>query len=118
MTPPEPVHSLRWMVFGIGRVVVLRPGLWWAALGALRRMAVPGWWRRRPYLPLPDDRLWGFRMVTAYGSPGAIPEPEDVISYLEWCRSTRVRGRVKRRRTATKPWASPSAQPGRAKFPA
>ncbi len=89
------------MVFGIGRVVVLRPGLWWAALGALRRMAVPGWWRRRPYLPLPDDRLWGFRMVTAYGRPGAIPEPEDVISYLEWCRSTRVRGPVRHRRTAT-----------------
>ena len=27
-------------------------------------------------------------MVTAYGSPDAEPEPADVISYLEWCRST------------------------------
>jgi hypothetical protein len=117
VTPPEPGRSLRWTVFGIGRVVVFRPGLWWAALGALRRLAAPGWWRRRPHLPLPDDRLWGFRMVTAYGSAGAIPEPEDVISYLEWCRSTRVRGRVHHRRTATLPWANPSAQPGRAKFP-
>ena len=37
---------------------------------------------RRPYLPLPDDRLWGFRMVTAYGSADAVPEParRDLLS--------------------------------------
>lgn len=73
------------------RTVLLRPGLWWAALGALRRMAAPGWWRNRPYLPLPADRLWAFRMVTAYGRPDAVPEAADVISYLQWCRSTGAR---------------------------
>jgi hypothetical protein len=70
------------------RAVARRPELWWSALGALRRMAAPGWWKDGPYLPLPDQRLWGFRMVTAYGRPDAVPEPADVISYLEWCRST------------------------------
>ena len=68
--------------------VVRRPGLWWTALAALRRLAVPGWWRTRPHLPLPDGRLWEFRMVTAYGRPDRTPDAADVISYLEWCRST------------------------------
>jgi len=70
------------------QAVLRRPDLWWAALGALRRLAPPGWWRSPPHLPLPDRRLWGFRMVTAYGDPDADPEPPDMISYLEWCRST------------------------------
>jgi hypothetical protein len=70
------------------RAVLRRPDLWWAALGALRRLAVPGWWHRAPFLPVPDPRLWDFRMVTAYGSADADPESTDVVSYLEWCRST------------------------------
>jgi len=70
------------------RAVVWRPDLWWTALGVVRRLAAPGWWESSPYLPLPDQRLWEFRMVTAYGSPDAEPEPGDLISYLEWCRST------------------------------
>jgi len=70
------------------RAVLARPDLWWTALCALGRLAPPGWWRARPHLPLPDDRLWGFRMVTAYGSPDTVPCAPDVISYLEWCRST------------------------------
>jgi hypothetical protein len=27
-------------------------------------------------------------MLTAYGRADADPEPDDVVSYLEWCRST------------------------------
>jgi hypothetical protein len=70
------------------RAVAWRPDLWWTALGVVRRLAPPGWWASSPRLPLPDQRLWEFRMVTAYGSPDAEPEPGDFISYLEWCRST------------------------------
>jgi hypothetical protein len=73
--------------------VLARPGLWWTALGVLRRLAVPGWWHEPPYLPVPDRRLWGFRMVTAYGRPDAEPVVDDVVSYLEWCRSTADRHR-------------------------
>ena len=79
---------------GRGAVTVLaasllrRPDLWWSALGALRRLAAPGWWRDRPYLPLPDPDLWSFRMTTAYGRADADPDPEDVISYLVWVRAT------------------------------
>lgn len=68
--------------------VVARPDLWWAAVGVARRFAVPGWWRRWPYLPLPDADLWRFRMVTAYGDPTARPVPGDAVDYLEWCRDT------------------------------
>ncbi len=39
-------------------------------------------------------------MVTAYGRPDAEPRAEDVVSYLEWCRSTAVRHRLLRSRTA------------------
>jgi len=65
-----------------------RPDLWWTSIGVLRRLAPPGWWRRAPHLPLPDPRLWEFRMVTAYGRGDAVPEPADVVSYVEWCRDT------------------------------
>jgi hypothetical protein len=74
--------------------VIPRPDLWWAALGALVRLARPGWWRTGSRLPVPDARLWAFRMVTAYGDPGATPVATDVISYLEWCRATGTPGRV------------------------
>ena len=67
--------------------VVFRPSLWLTALGTAHRLAAPGWWKRRPFLPLPDERLWAFRMVTAYGHADAIPDGADVVSYLEWCRS-------------------------------
>lgn len=70
--------------------VLRRPDLWWTGLGAVRRLAPPGWWRSPPHLPAPDRRLWRFRMVTAYGDPDADPTAADVISYLEWCRSTRT----------------------------
>jgi hypothetical protein len=65
-----------------------RPDLWWTAVGELRRMAPSAWWRSPPYLPLPDRRLWEFRMVTAYGRADASPVRSDVVAFLEWCRST------------------------------
>ena len=79
---------------GMVRTVLSRPDLWWSALGALRRLATPGWWRSRPFLPFPDPRLWAFRMVTAYGNADAEPEAADLIAYLEWCRSTAGRCRA------------------------
>jgi hypothetical protein len=75
----------------VARVVGLRPRLWFAALGAVWRLAEPGWWRRAPHLPLPDEDLWSFRMVTAYGCPDARPNAEDIVAYLEWCRTAKRR---------------------------
>ena len=91
---PEPVGPSPRTAAGMVVAVLPRPDLWWAALGALVRLARPGWWRTGSRLPVPDPRLWAFRMVTAYGDPGATPVAADVISYLEWCRSTGPSGRV------------------------
>ncbi len=72
----------------MARAVLLRPDLWLTAVTTLVRLAPTGWWRASPRRPWPDGRLWAFRMVTAYGDPSEPPHRRDVISYLEWCRST------------------------------
>jgi hypothetical protein len=48
-----------------------------------------GWYRRAPFLPVPDRAWLRFRLVTAYGDPGHAPEPDDVITWLEWSRGWR-----------------------------
>jgi hypothetical protein len=75
------------MVPAVAKAIGRRPWLWAAAFGTVWRLAEPGWWRRAPHLPLPNDHLWSFRMVTAYGRPNAQPGTEDIVAYLEWCRS-------------------------------
>jgi hypothetical protein len=59
--------------------------LWPAALRQAGRLAPPGWWRRRPFLPLPDADYLRFRLETQYGTDG-VPDPSDVVVYLRWCR--------------------------------
>jgi hypothetical protein len=56
------------------------------------RIARPGWWRRAPFLPLPDSLYLRFRFETAYG-PGGAPDAADVVTYLEWCREFRRHSR-------------------------
>lgn len=73
-----------WWVAAAG-AVVRRPGLWPTAVTQLLRLAAPGWWRRRPFLPVPDPDYLRFRLETQYGSDRE-PEPGDVVVYLRWCR--------------------------------
>ena len=85
----------------VAAVVVRRPHLWRPAVREVLRLAEPGWWRRAPFLPLPSAGLWAFRMTTAYGDPGAVPSPTDVVSFLEWVDGldrvvARQRGRAER----------------------
>ena len=77
----------------VGRAVAAHPSLWWAAVGALRRLARRGWWRRRPFLPVPGDAYWRFRLVTANGGDGISQslQPGDVVAYLRWCQRSRPR---------------------------
>jgi hypothetical protein len=78
--------SPRWML--AGAVAVLRhPSLWTTALRQLVRLAPSGWWKRAPFLPLPDAAYLKFRLVTAYGGSGGDPQPKDLIAYLHWCRA-------------------------------
>ncbi len=77
------------------RAVGPHPGLWFASAGALRRMARSGWWHRPPFLPLPGDSYWRFRLVTAYGGDGGDESgrltPRDVLAYVRWCQRSRPR---------------------------
>lgn len=69
--------------------VVRRPDLWPTAVRQARRTAMPGWWRRAPFLPVPGGEYLRFRLQTQYGDADARPDPKDTITYLEWCRSWR-----------------------------
>jgi hypothetical protein len=77
----------------VARAVLSHPELWWASAGAVRRMARRGWWRRPPFLPVPGDAYWRFRLVTANGGDGESDAlaPADVVAYLRWCQRTRPR---------------------------
>jgi hypothetical protein len=78
--------SLRWTVTAT-LAVARRPDLWVTAVRQLGRLAPSGWWRKAPYLPLPDPTYMHFRMVTAYGGQGGEPRPADVVTYLHWCKA-------------------------------
>ena len=77
-------ESRRSWVGAVARVAV-RPGLWPTALRTAGRCTRPGWWRRPPFLPVPDRAYLAFRLETQYGARGT-PEPQDLVTYLEWCR--------------------------------
>jgi hypothetical protein len=61
------------------------PSLWGTAVTQAGRVARPGWWRRAPFLPVPDPHYVRFRLETQYGRTG-VPEPYDLVVYLRWCR--------------------------------
>ena len=68
--------------------VARHPSLWLAGARQVRVLAAPGWWRRAPFLPLPSPDYLRFRLQTAYGGAGdRAPEPDDIVTYLRWCRS-------------------------------
>jgi hypothetical protein len=46
-----------------------------------------GWWRHRPFLPVPPAEYVRFRMLTQYGDNEHDPDAADVVNYLSWCRS-------------------------------
>jgi hypothetical protein len=53
------------------------------------------WWRHWPPSPFPSPSWLAFRMETAYGSSSARPSSEDVLAWLEWCRLSRRRTRLR-----------------------
>lgn len=46
------------------------------------------WWRRAPFLPVPDREYLRWRMYTAYGDEAAVPPLQDVIGFARWRRET------------------------------
>ena len=76
--------------FVAARAVAGRPDLWVTTARQARALAPDGWWRRRPFLPVPDASWLAFRMETQYGGDGSGPAggaaADDVVTFLEWCR--------------------------------
>ena len=85
MTAPITVRFVGWT--RVAAAVARRPELWATAVVQVTRLAPNGWWRRPPFLPVPDRAWMRFRLRTAYGDPDHLPEPADVVGWLEWCRS-------------------------------
>jgi hypothetical protein len=73
--------------------VVTRPRLWATAIVECRRMAPDGWWRTRPFLPVPDPAMLSFRATTQYGDPDHPPESHDLVAWLHWCKAENRRQR-------------------------
>ena len=73
--------------------VLARPSLWLVALGQCARLAPKGWWKRKPFLPVPPADYLEFRLVTQYGGGHGEPRgeirPVDVVDYLQWCKEQR-----------------------------
>lgn len=68
------------------RAIARRPDLWVHALRSSWAITPRGWWRRYPFLPIPDRSYLEFRRFTAYGSADHRLEPDDVVAFLEWSR--------------------------------
>ena len=90
------LHRNRYDDFMMNRAVVVavlrRPSLWLEGVRTAVALAPRGWWRRRPFLPLPDRAYMTWRIHTAYGRSRAQMIPRDVLSYLEWRKRQRSQG--------------------------
>ena len=85
--PPSSARlPVRWCL-AVARALVGRPSLWPVALRQVRRLAAPGWWRHRPFLPVPPAGYLAFRALTMYGDAAQLPATADVLTYLAWCRT-------------------------------
>jgi hypothetical protein len=62
----------------------VRPTLAMALLTVAWRFRARGWYRRAPWLPLPDKTYLRWRMYTAYGDADAIPPIDDIERYARW----------------------------------
>ncbi|NIA26360.1 MAG: hypothetical protein GWP04_12510 [Gammaproteobacteria bacterium] len=75
---------------GVRRAVARRPDLWMEAARSAFAFAPNAWWRRFPFLPLPEARYLAWRRFTAYGSADRALSGEDVVAFLEWRRRLRT----------------------------
>jgi hypothetical protein len=74
---------------GLARAIVRNPVDGVVLARAAWRLRRDGWWRRAPFLPLPDESYWAFRMTTAMGEGGA-PTPSQVVQAARWAVRQRV----------------------------
>lgn len=69
---------------GVIRAIARRPDLWTEGVRAFFSMAPRNWWRKAPFLPIPDGAYLRWRKETAYGTSMHPIEGADIVQYLEW----------------------------------
>jgi len=70
--------------------VLRRPGLVPTALRQAAALAPRRWWASGSRLPFPRRDYLAFRSVTLSGDADRLPDVDDVLVYLAWCRSMRA----------------------------
>ena len=60
------------------------PGTGLALIRVGWRFRARDWYRRFPFLPLPDRTSVRWRMYTAYGDESVVPSADDVERYATW----------------------------------
>ncbi len=79
----------RWWPIGLGRYVMSHPRDLAVLLGAAWRLRRREWWRRRPFLPLPDPLYWDFRLSTVSGASTYALTPSAAVEAARWARTQR-----------------------------
>jgi hypothetical protein len=76
----------RWLRLapGIAAEVARHPSVAVDLVRVAWRFRRRGWYRRFPFVPLPDADYVRWRMYTAYGDAAALPPPEDLTRYARW----------------------------------
>ena len=70
---------------GTVRALMRQPRALPGALRGMVAMAPIGWWKRAPFLPLPDKTYWQFRLETINGGAGdQPPSPAEVVAVARW----------------------------------
>jgi hypothetical protein len=72
---------------GLGTFLARHPSAGLKLVRAGWRFRPNGWWRRAPYLPLPDDAYWHFRVTTYAGSSSSSLAPEIMVDAAVWALS-------------------------------
>jgi len=72
-----------------------RPSLAGEALLIWIHLIPRAWWRRAPFLPLPDRRWLEFRLETAYGDHSDGPDTTALVDVITWSRAFRRQVRVR-----------------------
>ncbi len=73
----------------VWRVLLRRPGLAAEAARLAAAAAPRGWFRRPPFLPIPDPEYLRWRMAAAYGRPDRKPTVREMEDFLVWRRRLR-----------------------------
>lgn len=72
------------LILSLGWRSVRNPALGAALLRVGWRFRRRQWYRKPPFLPIPDRTYLRWRMLTAYGDANAVPPTDDIARYARW----------------------------------